>query len=200
MHGIIHNIQKTRSNNKHESFRIILGQLLLFISVALRLDGSEATFTISSGNLNSYTLRRAVDGDPNTCIWPRPAVSIASTVNLTFTLFNCRAVFTVEIMTGNSNIGYIPGVAIQEIDRCHGDRHFPQARCYAQTLQGVNPIEYQCPGKQSRIVDIVVPANLPICEIEINHVPIPGIQRILSWVVELQLKFKLDSKYRVHHT
>ena len=151
-----------------------------FLSVALRLDGSEATFTISSGNLNSNTLRRAVDGDPSTCIWPRPAVSKASTVNLTFELFNCRAVATVEIMTGNSNIRYIPGVAIQEIDRCHGDRHFPRARCYAESLERVNPKKYRCPGKQARVVDIVVPANLPICEIEINHVPVPGIERILS--------------------
>ena len=102
-------------------------------------------------------------------------------------------------MTGNSNIRYVPGVAIQEIDRCHGDKHFPQCRFYAETL-GVNPIEYRCPGKETRVVDIVVPANLPICEIEINHVPIPGIERILSWVVELQLKFKTDSKYRVRHT
>ena len=135
---------------------------------------------LKNANLTSNDLRRLVDNDSKTCVQGQPTNGKTSktTIRADFRAA-CLEVTTVVIVVGRTTPAThsSPYVSLRRL--CSGGWNW--VKCHRAGERAVQPTHYVCSGHYARAVDIEFPSNLPICELTINYLPLPG-RRHNLWI------------------
>ena len=141
--------------------------------------GSETTLTVSHPTTTKLTqkeLRRIVDGNLTTCLRLGDDNSADSMISIRASFGKqCRAVTSINIVTGDSPSSLTLDILVKQIDLCSEFQNEAITSCNKSSQELSTFLTYNCLKKLSKAVAVAVPVNLSICELMIAYKRKPGI-------------------------
>ena len=123
----------------------------------------------TNSKLTQNELRRLVDGNRTTCVHVEHNISADSTFSIRASFGEqCHGVTSVNIVTGDSPLHSAIEISVDQIDLCSEFQDETMTRC-KQLPELSTSMTFSCSEKESKALEVSVPASVSICELTIVY-------------------------------